>query len=214
MPRTASAVVLAFVPVAIVLTSCGSGPSKSDALDTISHGVKEDASCTLPVDVLAQVKVQYASKGLCIPKEGAAAAKTCIDALVAAGVTHSMSASYMVEWPDDVAAKSLAELPATSRPSRNLVYQSCVELSGNLREGRFTCAEAVADKVIKVEASSETRATVRYARIVTPRPWLDAVEKACRGLTRPPAEATATLVKRADKKWGLADESDTATGPR
>lgn len=156
--------------------------------------------------------MQYASKGLCVAKTGATVGKTCIDALVAAGVTHPMPASYMVEWADEVAAKSLSELPASSRHARALDYATCVELSGNLREGRFPCASATAEKIAKVTPKGDVRAEVQYVRTIAPRAWLESVAKACPGLVRPTPSATTTLVKR-EKKWVVPDEGAAAAAP-
>ena len=179
----------------MVLVACNGGPSKSAAMDAIQSGVKEDGSCTLPLDILSTVKIQHVTKGLCVPKEGAAKARACVDALVAANVTRPMPDSYMVGWADDIAAKSLAELPASSRHARKLDYAICVELPAELRDGRIPCADAKADKILKVTAQGDKNADVRYARAIEIKPTLAAIEAACGTVSRPPGESTVGFVK-------------------
>src|SRR5262245_57836031 len=73
-----------------VLIGCSDLPSKNDALDIVRHGVKEEASCTLPIPSLSRFKMQHTTKAICVPREGSPSpdpAMTCLDALVAAGVT-------------------------------------------------------------------------------------------------------------------------------
>jgi hypothetical protein len=195
--------VAAFAVLAVVLAGCGSGPSKSQALESIQSGVKEDGSCTLPVDILAHVKMQHSSKGICVPKEGAEKARACIDALVAAGITQRMPSAYMLAWPDEVATASLADVPAYERRARNLIYGTCVELHGDLREGRFTCADVHAEKVLKVATTDTTHADVRYEREIKVRPTLSAIDAACGAVTRPPGEATVAFAK-GTTGWTLA----------
>jgi hypothetical protein len=187
---------------ALLVVACGGGPAKAEALEAIQSSVKEDGSCTLPLDILSQVKVQHATKGICVPKEGAPKAKACIDALVKANITHVMPSEYMLAWPDDVAGASLSDLPAYERRARNLIFSTCVELSGNLRDGRFTCAEARAEKILKVKTTDDTHADVTYAREIGLKPSLPAIDAACGTATRPPGEATVTFVK-ADGAWRL-----------
>jgi hypothetical protein len=188
-------------------------------MEAIETGVKEDGSCTLPLDILAKVKVQHATKGLCVPKEGAEKARACVDALVAAGVTSRMPDAYMVGWPDDVAATSLKDLPAYERRARNLVYGTCVELTGDLRDGRFPCADAKAEKILKVTALDDKTADVRYARTIAIKPTLAAIEAACGTVTRPPGESTVGFVKGASG-WTIgsaapaAPSSSSAAPPR
>jgi len=188
---------------AILLLGCGSGPSKSQAFEAIQSGVKEDGVCTLPVELLSHVKVQHITKAICVPKEGAGKARACINALVAAGVTHRMPDTYMFAWPDEVSSASLSDIPAYERRTRGLVYDVCVELVGDLRDGRFTCADARAEKVLKVTATDDTHADVRYQREVALRPMLTAVDAACGTVSRPPGESTVAFVKSASG-WGLA----------
>lgn len=189
--------------LAVVLVGCGSGPSKSQALEVVQSGVKEDGSCTLPLDILSHVKMQHSTKGICVPKEGAVKARACVDALVAAGITQRMPDAYMLAWPDEVATASLADVPAYERRARNLVYGTCVELRGDLREGRFTCADVHAEKVLKVTATDGTHADVRYEREIKLRPMLSAIEAACGTVTRPPGESTVAFAKGASG-WTLA----------
>jgi hypothetical protein len=190
----------------LLLSACGSGPSKAQALEAIQRDVKEDGSCTLPVDVLGKVKMQYASKGICVPLEGADKARACLDALVAAGVTKPMPSSYMVDWTDEAA------LPGVSpydKKARNLVFKSCVEMSGLLREGRFACADAKADHVVKITKVDDTKVDVRYARTLTNKPWLADVEKACGSITPPPPEASVALAKDS-AGWSIAPSGSAA----
>ena len=123
---------------------CGSGPSKSDALQAITQGAAPDALCTLPIEVLSSVKMQYATKSACVPKDLAATDRIrgCMDALAAANLTRPMPASYMREWPDDVAARSLEALPAYERRARELIYVGCWSIDEHLRQGQFSCASA------------------------------------------------------------------------
>ncbi len=187
-----------------VLVACSGGPSKSQAMDAIQSGVREDGSCTLPVDILTKLKMQHTTKGICVPKEGAEKAKACVDALVTANITHRMPESYMVTWPDEVSGASLADIPAYDRRARNLVYVTCVELTGDLREGRFPCADVKADKILKVTAPDATHADVKYAREITLRPTLAAIDAACGTVSRPPGESTAAFVKDPATGWTLA----------
>jgi hypothetical protein len=195
--------------LAVVLVGCGSGPSKSQAIEAIQGGVKEDGSCTLPVDILSHVKMQHSTKGICVAKEGATKARACIDALVAAGITQRMPDAYMLTWPDEVATASLSDIPAYERRARNLVYGTCVELSGDLREGRFPCADVHAEKVLKVTGVDDTHADVRYEREIKLRPTLTAIDAACGTVTRPPGESTVGFVKGASG-WTLASAAAAA----
>jgi hypothetical protein len=187
----------------LVLVACGSGPSKSQALEAILRDAKEDGSCTLPLDVLAHIKIQHVTKAACVPKEGAAKARACIDALVAAGITRPMPESYMLAWPDEVSGASLSDIPAYERRARNLIHGTCVELVGELRAGRFACADVRAVEVLKVTAPDPTHADVRYAREVKEKPSLAAIDTACGAVTRPASEAQSALVKSASG-WDVA----------
>lgn len=193
---------LALAVVALVV-GCSSGPSKSKALENIQAGVKEDASCTLPLEVLTQLKVQLTSRAMCIPKEGAAKARACASALVAAGLTRAMPESYMLAWPDEVANLSLSAVPAYERRARNLTYTLCVEMSDDLRVGRFPCADVQATKVLRVSESDPTHAEVSYQREVKIKPWLTEVEAACGAITRPPGVGLASFTK-SEAGWSLA----------
>lgn len=184
------------------IVACSGGPSKGQALEAIQAGVKEDGSCTLPVGILAQLKMQHVTKGVCVPKEGADKAHACLEALITAGATRRMDEGYMRAWPDDVASRSFSDLPAYERRPRSQVYSTCAELKGDLREGRFNCAEARADKIIKVSALDDKRADVKYEREIQLRPTLAAIDAACGQVTRPPGEATASFVKDASG-WKL-----------
>ena len=172
-------------------------------MDAIRSGVEEDGSCTLPLDILSKVKIQHATKGLCVPKEGADKARACVDALIAANVTQRKPDAYMVGWSDDIAAMSLKDLPASSRHARTLDYSLCVELPADLRDGRFPCADVKADKILKVTALDEKNADVRYARALEMKPTLPAIESACGTVSRPPGESKIGFVK-AGGDWVLA----------
>lgn len=197
--------------LAVILLGCSKGPSKSQAFETIQSGTKEDGTCTLPVEILSHVKMQYTTKGICVPKEGAEKARACMNALVAAGVTKPMPEAYMLTWPDEVSGASLKDIPAYERRARNLVYGSCVELSGELRDGRFPCADVQASKVLKVTALDETHADVAYEREVKLRPMLTAVDAACGAVTRPPGESTVAFVK-SEAGWVLASAAAAGDG--
>lgn len=166
-------------------------------MEAIQSGVKEDGTCTLPVATFTKLKMQHSTKGLCVPKEGADKAKACVEALVAANITRRLPEAYMVAWPDEVSGASLADIPAYERRARNLVYSMCVELSGELRGGRIPCADARAEKILKITALDETHADVQYAREILLRPTLSAIDEACGAVTRPPGDATVGFIKGA-----------------
>jgi hypothetical protein len=191
------ALLLPFLLVGVA--ACG-GPSKTQALEAIQRDVKEDGSCTLPVDVLGKLKKQFASKAICVPLAGADKAGACVDALVAAGVTRAMPTSYMVDWTDEAAMPGVSPY---DKKARNLVFKSCVEMTGPLRDGRFSCAEAKAEKVVEISKVDDKTVSVRYARTLTNKPSLAAVSVACGAVTPPPAEATVTLAKDS-AGWTLA----------
>lgn len=193
---------LSLVTLGVALVACG-GPSKTEALDAVRAGVVEDASCTLPLSVLQQLKMQYASKAVCVPREGATAAGACVEALAKAGFTTKMEGSYMVGWPDEVAGASLSDVPAYARKARNLLFTSCWSLSDELRGGRFTCAEAKADKVLRITKKDDTHVDVHYERVVTYRPELAAIESACGTVSKPSLAPTVTLTKT-ESGWSAA----------
>ena len=191
----------------MLLTAFGiaacSGLSKGQALEMIQAGVKEDGSCTLPIEIISKLKVQHVTRGVCVPKDPSAdKARACMQALVAANVTKPMSATYMADWPDDIAAMGFDVLPASSRQPRSLVFSSCVELTGNLRVGLFPCAAARAEKIIKVTSVDDKHADVRYEREIGLRPTVPAIDAACGTVTRPPGEALARFEKDASG-WKL-----------
>jgi hypothetical protein len=200
------------VVLVLVLAGCGGGPSKSQALESLQSGVKEDGSCTLPAEVLTTLKMQHATRALCVPREGAERARACIDALVAAGLTRRMPDAYMLGWPDDEATASLKDIPAYERRARNLVYLGCVELSDGLREGRFACADVRATKVLKVTSTDATHADVLYERELSLQPAMAAIEAACGAVSRPAGEATVTFEKGASG-WAPASASLAPTAP-
>ena len=183
--------------------ACTGGPSKGQALETIQRDVKEDGSCTLPMAITRQLKMQYSSNGTCVPNEGAANALACIAALESVGITHAKPPAYMVDWEDGATLANVYE-----RHARNLVFKTCVDMDG-LREGRFPCAEARADKIVRVRSIDDTHAEVRYARDLAFRPSLTAIEKACGPVTRPTEETTANFVK-GDSGWTITPSGDGA----
>lgn len=185
--------------------ACNGGPSKGQALETLQRDLKEDGSCTLPIAVIRQLKMQYSSNGACVPNEGAEKSLACVNELVSLGITHTKSPAYMVDWEDGATLEGVYE-----RHARNLVYKTCVDMDG-LREGRFPCAEARADKIVRVKAVDDTHAEVRYARDLAFRPSLAAIEKACGEITRPTEETTANFVK-GDSGWKIAPASGEGAG--
>ena len=182
---------------AIVLACNGGGPSRSDALEAASRDAKTDALCTLPIDVLSTLKMQYATKGACVPKDLATTArvKGCMDALTAAQLTQPMPASYMREWPDEVAAKSLADVPAYDRKARELVFAGCWSLDDRLREGQFVCAKATPSSVAAITKVDDAHADVKIAQKLEPAPSLSEIDRACGGVTKPPSDVTVRLEK-------------------
>jgi hypothetical protein len=201
--RSTKSILGAALVCAAIVPACNGGPSKSAALDIIHRDVKEDGSCILPLTIMKQLKMQYSSKGVCVPNEGAKAAQTCFEELAAAGVTHPKPAKYMVEWEDGATTNDVYD-----RHARNLVFAACYDMENGLREGRFPCAEAHADKVIKVTAKG-ARAEVLYSRDLAFRPSLVAIEKACGAVARPPPETKAIFTKGASG-WTVAPPPDPA----
>lgn len=191
-----------FAVVGFALTACSNLPSKKKALEIVERDVKEEATCTLDVTTLAQLKMQYTTKAACVPKEGAASAKSCIDALVAAGVTKEKPAEYMRQWPDEVATASLKDIPAFERRARELLFSTCVEMSPSLREGRFPCGTARAKEVVKVSKDGEHSATVRYTRDITLVEGFDRIDHACSGVTKPPAESSV-VIEKTPEGWAV-----------
>ncbi len=190
--------VLAILTGALVVACNGGGPSKSEALDAVSRDAKtSDALCTLPIDVLSSLKMQYATKGACIPKDLATTArvKGCMDALAAAGVTQPMPASYMREWPDEVAARSLSDVPAYERKARDLVFAGCWSLDERLRQGQFACAKASPSGVASVTKLDDSHADVKVTQKIDPSPALSEIDRACGGVTKPPSDVTVRLEK-------------------
>lgn len=204
--------VLAFLAlVGMPLAACTSDPSKSDALRVIQRDVKARGLCTINTEILASFKTQYRTKATCIPLTGGSPrASACLDALVTAGMTQDMPASYMADWPDEVATAGLDLIPAYDRKARSLIFKRCVAASDALRVGSLECARAEFTKISKISKENETRAKVRVQRDLALRPDLDALEKACGPLVRPSEFDTFTLVKGAggwsvDKEPGAPD---------
>ena len=190
------------------LGGCSDLPSKSDALELVRREVKEEATCTLPVATLSRFKAEYTTKAICVPKDGEAkandAALACLEALAGAGATQRMPGGYMAEWPDEIAGATFDSVSPYERRARDLVFKGCFAMA-DLREGRFRCGEAKADKVVRVSRQGERQAVVRYAREITLDGRLAAIEAACGGVTKPAPEGSATLEKT-DKEWGVVRE--------
>lgn len=181
----------------LLLAACGSGPSKSEALQAINKDAKPDALCTLPIEVLSALKMQYTTKGTCIPKDLAVTArvKTCMDALVAAKFSAPMPAAYMREWPDDVAAKTLTDLPAYERKPREMLYAGCWSIDEHLRQGQFVCAKATPEKVLDQTKVDDAHYDVKYLQTMAPIETLPDIDKACAGVSKPPSDVTVRLEK-------------------
>lgn len=179
------------------MSACGL--SKQEVLEAIRRDVKEEGLCTLPIDVIGALKQQYATKAVCAAKANKRAGD-CLTALVAADVTVAMPAPYMLEWPDDVAAKSLAEVPAFERKARSEHFSKCVELRDRLREAKFACANVEPTKVTDIEDVDATHKRVVYARRVSLTRDLAPLDVACGAVVRVPDDATVMLVKT-DAGW-------------
>jgi len=198
--------------VAILACACSDLPSKSDALAIVQAEVKEEADCTLPIAVFSRLKLQHRSKAMCVPREDGAQmdeAMKCLDALVAAGVTKHMPADYMADWPDELKGPGADSISPYERRARELLFKGCVEMSGDLRNARFRCGEARADKVLKVAKETETTASVRYERAIKLDPSVASIEAACGQLTKPAPEGNVSIEK-ADKGWRVVKRSDAA----
>jgi hypothetical protein len=200
---------IALVCFTATLLGCSDLPSKGDALDLVKQGVKEDATCTLPIATLSKLKMQHASKAICVPQE-AAATMACLDALTAAGMTKPMPPGYMAEWPDEVSGAGFDSVSPYDRRARALLFKGCVELTPGLREGQFRCGEASADKVVRMTKTDETHASVRYARALTLDSRLAAIETACGAVGRPAPEGNVTLAK-VDDKWAISKDPEPAS---
>ncbi|MBX3213577.1 MAG: hypothetical protein KF850_16175 [Labilithrix sp.] len=205
-------------PLAVLLTmtaslvsACSDLPSKDAALLLVKQEIKEEATCTLPISLLSRLKMQHASKAVCVAREGgpdADGAVACLDALATAGATKRMGDAYMAEWPDEVSAAGFDTVSPYERRSRNALFKGCVEMTDGLREGQFRCGEARADKIVRVTKKDESRALVRYSRAVTLDPQLAAIDAACGPATRPAPEGSLTLERTAEKKWIVATDAE------
>ena len=196
-PKRAFAVVS--LSAATVLVACGSGPTKREALEAVGRDATVDALCTLPIDILSQLRMQHSTKGLCVAKDEpfTPKVKKCLEALVAARITQMKPAAYMREWPDDVAARSLSDVPAYERKARDLVYAMCWELSDpRLRQGQFVCAKSTNDKVVDMTKIDDAHVDVKVAQRITPNDELAAIDAACGGnVTKPPADLVVRIEK-------------------
>ena len=197
-----------FVSALLLLAGCGGLPSKTEALEIVQQGQKEEAGCTLPIEMLSKLKMQHVTKSVCVamaslgePPGPMNAQMACLDALVAAGASKRMSQSYMLEWPDETTAAGFDRISPYDRKSRDLVFRGCIEM-GDLREGRFTCGHAKVDHIVRITKKTEKQALVRYGREITLDPALAQVEAACGTVTRPAPESSVT-VESIDKKWTI-----------
>lgn len=211
---------ISFVAVGLVLVACSDVPNKEDALAMVQRDVKEDVTCTLPINLMPLFKMQHVTKAVCVPREQDPAGKktfddvmTCLNALVSAGYTKSMPADYMAEWPDEVSTVKFDAVPAGERRARNSLFKGCVAMGDGLRNGQFACGQGKADHVIRVQKTDDTHAQIRYARTLTLDEKLAAVDKACGAVTRPGPEATANIQKSADKQWSIVAEGATPAAP-
>ena len=198
--------------LAVLLLGCSKGPSKSQAFEAIQSGAKEDGSCTLPVDILSHVKMQYTTKGICVPKEGAEKARACIER-ARGGRRHQAACprSTCSRGPTRCRARASRTSPRTSGARGTSSTARASSSSGDLRDGRFTCADVHAAKVLKVTAIDDTHADVSYEREITLRPMLAAIDAACGAVTRPPGESTVAFVK-SDAGWVLASAAPAGDG--
>ena len=190
---------LFFTIAAACVVACGSGPSKREALDAVGRDATADAICTLPIDILTQLRMQHATKGMCVAKDEPATPKVkkCMDALATAHITQLKPAAYMREWPDDVAARSLSDVPAYERKPRDLLYATCWELSEpRLRQGQFVCAKSTNDKILDMTKIDDAHVDVKVAQKITPSDDLATINEACGGnVTKPPSDVTIRLEK-------------------
>ncbi|MCA9586793.1 MAG: hypothetical protein KC657_15665 [Myxococcales bacterium] len=183
------------------LAHCKTDPPKGEALRVIQRDLKPQGLCTISADILASFKTQYRTKATCLPLTGTPPrASECLDAMVKAGVTRDMPASYMVEWPDEVATAGLDLIPAYDRKARNLIFKRCVAASDELRVGSIECARAEYAKVSKVTTDDPEHATVRVDRELSMRADIADLEKACGPLVRPSVVEIVKMVKR-DGAW-------------
>lgn len=191
----------AIVSFAVVTVSvaCGSGPSKREAMDAVGRNASSDALCTLPIDILSQLRMQHTTKGMCVAKyePTTPAVKKCLDALVDARITQLKPAAYMREWPDDVAARSLSDVPAYERRPRDSIFATCWELADpRLRQGQFVCAKSTNEKVIDMTKIDDAHVDVKVAQKITPSDDLAAIDAACGGnVTKPPSDVTVRIEK-------------------
>ena len=201
---------LLLAPAALLASACSDLPSKDAALEVIKQSVQEDATCTLPIGLLSNLKMQHSSKAVCVAREGGGNAMACLDALVAAGMTKRMSSAYMAEWPDELSGAGFDSVSPYERRARNLLFQGCVEMAPGIREGQFRCGEAHAEKVVRITKQDDEHVVVRYSRAVKLDATLEAIDAACGAVTRPAPEGTATLEKVEKKTWILAPHASGA----
>ena len=183
----------------------------------VQNNVKEDVTCTLPINLMPLFKMQHVTKAVCVPREQDPQGKktfddvmTCLNSLVTTGYTKEMPPDYMSEWPDEVSTMKFDAVPAGERRARNSLFKGCVAMGEGLRNGQFACGQAKAEHVISVKKTDDMHAQIRYARTLTLDDKLAAIDKACGAVSRPGPEATANIVKAADKSWSLVPADGTA----
>lgn len=213
MGSSRNAVVVASLVSLASLAACGSGPSKREAMEAVGRETATDALCTLPIDILAQLRMQHATKGMCVTKDEPTTSKvkTCMDALVAAHITQLKPAAYMREWPDDVASRSLSDVPAYERKARDLVYATCWELPDpRLRQGQFVCAKSTNDKILDMTKIDEAHVDVKLSQKIAPSDDLAAIDAACgHNVSKPPVDVTVRIEKTS-AGWALAPAGSAA----
>jgi hypothetical protein len=199
------------------IVGCSDVPSKDAALEIVQHEVKEEATCTLPTSFMSNIRKQYTSKAICVPRDGGPpvdAAMNCLNALLASGATKSMPPGYMAEWPDEVSGSGFDAVSPYDRRARHLIYKGCAEMTSELREGRFKCGLGKPDRIVRVtKGSAPGRATVRYARTIKLDAQLPKIEAACGAVSRPAEEDEMFLEKNAEKKWVVSTGSADAPAP-
>jgi hypothetical protein len=185
-------------------------------MGAVGRDATTDGLCTLPIDILMQLRMQHTTKGMCAPKDDPATPKVkkCFEALVAAHITQLKPAAYMREWPDDVAARSLSDVPAYERKSRDLVYSLCWELSEpRLRQGQFVCAKSTNDQIIDMTKIDEAHVDVKVSQKIVPSDDLAAIDAACGGnVTKPPVDLTIRIEKTS-AGWAPAPTSSSTSSP-
>lgn len=164
----------------------------------IKKDVHREGVCTLPVELWSKTKKQHTSKAICLPSDASPQLTGCMDALVEAKVASAMPSSFLHEFTDETAMNP----NPYERRVRDLDVKSCFTMDEELRVGRFICADIAVDKIAKISPTSDTTADVRYLRVITSRPSLAAIEKACGKVIHPAEDDTVAFAKNtATKQW-------------